>query len=628
MPRKITSITIENYRGWYGPYPAILTPNGENLLTYGENGSGKSSLFKGVQNFFRSSIDGNPAFELNIFSALSGNTAGKVAIEFTDFPPDPPATAEYQYSLQGFSTNAQPFINDTRKLNSFLDYKHMLGVHFTDPDSSSTPNLFLLLVEILLGAYQLPATGHTIKEDITQIENGLKRKVNSRHYRDAVANIPMVQGALGVLVGEILTDANRLLSNYFDNDIEIQISSLEFVVRPENQRIVDKRLGIQIRYAGQPVVLYNYFLNEARLSAISICFYLAGVLSHPPMAINYKILYLDDIFIGLDTSNRVPLLKLLQNEFDDYQIFINTYDRFWYEVAKNWFDKNMKDRWVYREMYVHRKQLPTGGPAFDTTIVVNGGSDFAKALYHLNNAYQPDYPAAANYLRKYAEGILRSNIPEIELKVKDGDNYGEFPDFIMLNELIKNTIKFLGKIGQDDLLVKQLKMHSKRLLNPLSHYDPATPIFKRELHEVVDLLPRLEQYLQDLSRNVYQRSLAIHSLLRMKFEVTVDDFIFYEIKIGDQMYKYHTAATGVVRLSDPVVKSIKTYKQTAGVMNSPAQRVNNYLSITEAYNSIHTFILTLPGCAGVVQSADWVDAFEFKDTTGSWVNLNTLTVWP
>ena len=33
---------------------------------------------------------------------------------------------------------------------------------------------------------------------------------------------------------------------------------------------------------------------------------------------DYKFLFLDDIFIGLDTSNRIPLLNILQNEFDEY----------------------------------------------------------------------------------------------------------------------------------------------------------------------------------------------------------------------------------------------------------------------------------------------------------------------
>ena len=51
MPRKITGITIDNYRAWHGPYPKIELPNGENLLIYGENGSGKSSFFKWAPGF-------------------------------------------------------------------------------------------------------------------------------------------------------------------------------------------------------------------------------------------------------------------------------------------------------------------------------------------------------------------------------------------------------------------------------------------------------------------------------------------------------------------------------------------------------------------------------------------------
>lgn len=46
--RRITKISIDNYRAYIEPLDLEL-PAGENLLVYGENGSGKSSLFKALQ---------------------------------------------------------------------------------------------------------------------------------------------------------------------------------------------------------------------------------------------------------------------------------------------------------------------------------------------------------------------------------------------------------------------------------------------------------------------------------------------------------------------------------------------------------------------------------------------------
>ena len=41
--KRITNIKFRNYRAFYGEYE-LKIPKGENLLIYGENGSGKTAL--------------------------------------------------------------------------------------------------------------------------------------------------------------------------------------------------------------------------------------------------------------------------------------------------------------------------------------------------------------------------------------------------------------------------------------------------------------------------------------------------------------------------------------------------------------------------------------------------------
>ena len=41
---RITEITLHNYRAFYGTHSFNLDKDGKNLMVYGENGSGKSSL--------------------------------------------------------------------------------------------------------------------------------------------------------------------------------------------------------------------------------------------------------------------------------------------------------------------------------------------------------------------------------------------------------------------------------------------------------------------------------------------------------------------------------------------------------------------------------------------------------
>ena len=51
--KRIRKIEIENSRAYYDRQEFILN-KGENLLLYGENGSGKSSLFKSINDFIQS----------------------------------------------------------------------------------------------------------------------------------------------------------------------------------------------------------------------------------------------------------------------------------------------------------------------------------------------------------------------------------------------------------------------------------------------------------------------------------------------------------------------------------------------------------------------------------------------
>ncbi|KAA6311888.1 hypothetical protein EZS27_037075 [termite gut metagenome] len=51
--KKINQIIFRNFKAFFGE--ELLTLNGKNLLLYGENGSGKSSIYWGLYTFLQSS---------------------------------------------------------------------------------------------------------------------------------------------------------------------------------------------------------------------------------------------------------------------------------------------------------------------------------------------------------------------------------------------------------------------------------------------------------------------------------------------------------------------------------------------------------------------------------------------
>ena len=49
---KIKTLSLTDFRAFPGPAPAIFELDSKNLLVYGENGSGKSSLFYAMRGLF------------------------------------------------------------------------------------------------------------------------------------------------------------------------------------------------------------------------------------------------------------------------------------------------------------------------------------------------------------------------------------------------------------------------------------------------------------------------------------------------------------------------------------------------------------------------------------------------
>ena len=63
--------------------------------------------------------------------------------------------------------------------------------------------------------------------------------------------------------------------------------------------------------------------------------YLAGLLiSVPSTTTEPKLLVLDDVLVGLDMANRIPVLNILEEYFSDWQIMLLTHDRVWYEMVQ------------------------------------------------------------------------------------------------------------------------------------------------------------------------------------------------------------------------------------------------------------------------------------------------------
>ena len=75
---KIKTFSLTDFRAFPGPAPTTFELDGKSLLVYGENGSGKSSLFHALRGMF--SYDTPPNL-LNLRNSFSSAGIGSVRVQ-------------------------------------------------------------------------------------------------------------------------------------------------------------------------------------------------------------------------------------------------------------------------------------------------------------------------------------------------------------------------------------------------------------------------------------------------------------------------------------------------------------------------------------------------------------------
>ena len=160
---RITDIEIKNFRAFRGTYHIGLSKSGKNLLVYGENGSGKSSLYFALKYFLESGVDEDGKdtnFEnhQNIFLQDPGHI--KLSLRADRWSRE----NTYEWSQRVIGETSDELITEASKSKGFLDYKSLLETHYLHREND-TVNLFDLLVEVLLANTINPVTERSLVED-------------------------------------------------------------------------------------------------------------------------------------------------------------------------------------------------------------------------------------------------------------------------------------------------------------------------------------------------------------------------------------------------------------------------------------------------------------------------------
>lgn len=626
--KRINKLEIENFRAFFDDYTIDL-PKGENLLVNRENGSGKSSLFKALNNYLSSSRDATVPFTKNNYSTAPD---GEIKISFQDFDDStflPVAGTGQILNFGSLASNHNvQFVMDAELIKGFLDYRSLLDVY---NHKEPRPNLFELIVLNLLSEHIPIGSNFRFGEKWMQLQRKLISKSYTRNgifHREALAELPVYQNFLSQTLTDVFVGLNQMLLKYFpDLNIELGfiLKNIDFNYGnnfgPKKGWNTTADLRLQVKKDGILIQGdYSDILNEARMSAFAVCLYLAA-LKRNPTNFDLKILFLDDVFVGLDTSNRIPILKILLNEFPNYQIFVATYDRHWFELAERFFKINMPNKWRSFEFYTTIQKH--NGVTFDKPLVICHEDNYSKAVHYLHHSSRPDYPAAANYFRKYTEELLLHHLPTHETRLVTDDSQIES---FKLSMLVNSGLHFLNKIGADDSLMNQLKGSLPTLLHPLSHYNLSSPIYKAELMDIRNCIKELEKYLMAL-KDTYRLFLTPGGpIVKLNFTISATLTRHYGIFANEAIYilqntsGLRSLSTGHChcKISFNIVNTV-TEQNTKYNNNDPNFQ---YTSLNNAYDSIHSFLLTQPMFAHIAKQPNYTTEF----TSDKGAGIETLDV--
>lgn len=498
VPRRprIKTIEICDFRAFPGPTPVKIELDGKHLFLFGENGVGKSSIYHALDGLFAYGqspdvLKDELAEYANRFTPEDKRGNSYVSITYDDEQP----AARWSSALHPIDTDPGPA--DARIVNAawakaILDYRSLLA---TNHDHGDEVNLFDVCVTNLLRDYQT-IEGDRLGEVWQRLEEMLERaQLRDAQLQQINEDSRRLNDGLAEALAAVLPLINPILDDLGHGDVRVTNLTPKRIaynnsISKDGREYNDCEVIPQITFHGDRVDYPQYFLNEARLSALALAIYFAGRKLAERQTRNDmpRIIVLDDVLIGLDQANRVPLLDVLAKYFPDWQVIVLTHDRVWFDIARQYLRRGRSPEWQGRAdvhwtfWQLHQPQDHMFAPVATDVDASVAAQILAQARQFLKDGH---LHAAGNAARLATEYALREFCATKDVLVP----YVIPPTFLPAS-------KFLERIEAFDVekhyasVLQSIRMYTSILLNPLSHggTPEVTPSEVTGAIEVVDKL--------------------------------------------------------------------------------------------------------------------------------------------
>lgn len=596
MPmKKINSIKFKNFKAFYDEETIQL--DGKNLLVYGENGSGKSSIFWGLYTFLQSSskvqkdiikyfvdFDEANADTYDSLKNIFSTSAEDAYIELGTLDTVSGTITIDKIDALNTSTdiakNNQP-IALANASSDFINYK--LLHNFYNVTHKQEINLWQVFIRDIFPFFRNNEREKYYAERIDELtksvpksSGGVKNlKIGSRPQVEYVQKIDNLNNDIQIFLNEIEQNANFFLKEHFfdSKDVlkvflsyntKIDYNSIRFQDKSKTNYSISLNLELwdDLLKTWKKVKRPHSFLNEAQLTRVAIAVRI-GALQTRLQNREYQILCLDDMLISLDMGNRDKVLQTFLNTekkvnleyFDKFQKLIFTHDKAFYNLCKQRIRLSLDEKdWYFKEIYLDTDKVP------QRPFIDNSTDYFERAEKHLK-AF--DYPASANALRQGLENIIFNFLPENERYTfnKEGITVVKTLDGLLtaFKVILKNH-------NQNLSLINDLFIYKDHLLNPLSHNNIKTAVFKQELQKLLQLTPLLKS----LVSTTLKKLSDIPTIIKfIDTNATTGDVTTYHLAIKENLVKYKLL-DGIEYLNKTECLSVKS------VLPNGTERLHNH----------------------------------------------------
>lgn len=526
MSYTIKEVTIKGFKFFKDAFP--LNFDGKHVLLYGENGSGKSSIYWSLYTFFQACLKpqdnaqkyfkhGHPQ---NLRNRFCGEDAeSSISVTFMD-------DSGSSNPLIKISDRNYPFDNPLEKSfmeksmtsSDFMNYKFLQKL-FDFPNSKENEVFEIFEKEVfkylqfskplvdLDGNIRSVTDAESWWKYINTVPSSLPKNtgknwktinMSSLRYKSYTRLIDEFNVEMRRALYTLKLNTETIIERDFENSVGIQFQyePVTFnTIRPGTHKSHDGEihppkiiLTAKMTDDGvvdeSPILHPKSFFNEAKLTCAALAMRMAILGTKPTSGPDYaSVLLVDDLLISLDMGYRRKVIDAILKYRIGRQLIILTHDRSFFRLVESEIKRKKEtEKWKLLEMCIDEDATIPTPKLIEYSDLISK----AKMFY-----YRHEYAACANTLRRAYENVLKKLLPShlsLAIKTDSLDN-----PYQNLNGLISNMGKFRAYYEGFPDLAPNLTNDRQLILNPFSHDDLDTPLFKRELKESIEQLEAISK---------------------------------------------------------------------------------------------------------------------------------------